>query len=537
MECAGRALSFWAYQTTQEIVYQKYLEKTLTDKYKALDLHLDKTVNEANAEIENLQSQMKDLALQNDSVRRKYEELGQAYKEKSRKLLQTQELYDRVKRKAEMGQMQAAACDAVDSHLQMHALPENHEKGALDQSFYEQQEELTRQHKSRGLNGSELLAPQNRGTPNFADNDELWARQVMPSRIDMHKASMITPIRQRSRNTTRVGLSTIPGLVAGTPVPLNGPTRMQEFTIAEHSEVMGSREFGVGISSINANQSHHAVGGNATPLPHERSAVEDDLALEFNLAETLQRPLRGWTKTPQSPRLHHVVAGNPSGSASTPSCIDKSKLGKQWEPLQSHPVHLQAVHRPAVLPSADACSGGICAVDKSLEDQQEQRPDLSGQKDQTLQAVAEEAESLKRQLVEVMRLREREREQEKYLREKEVEREKRLHKEQLDRERQLNAQRLMKMAQLHDEMILQASRQHENEISKAVGQVTRKFEMEQQALRAQDLLSAEAYRKMWSMELELRTQEVRKLAAVRKDLAAAKRLLRTSTFANHGDVF
>ncbi|KAG7111690.1 E3 ubiquitin-protein ligase CCNB1IP1 like [Verticillium longisporum] len=70
MECAGRALSFWAYQTTQEIVYQKYLEKTLTDKYKALDMHLDKTVNEANAEIESIQGQLRDLALQNDSMRR-----------------------------------------------------------------------------------------------------------------------------------------------------------------------------------------------------------------------------------------------------------------------------------------------------------------------------------------------------------------------------------------------------------------------------------------------------------------------------------
>lgn len=76
MECAGRALSFWAYQTTQEMwvdagvraflhlltiasVYQKYLEKTLTDKYKALDMHLDKTVNEANAEIESIQGQLR----------------------------------------------------------------------------------------------------------------------------------------------------------------------------------------------------------------------------------------------------------------------------------------------------------------------------------------------------------------------------------------------------------------------------------------------------------------------------------------------
>ncbi|KAL9945091.1 hypothetical protein ACHAP0_000037 [Verticillium nonalfalfae] len=193
MECAGRALSFWAYQTTQEIVYQKYLEKTLTDKYKALDMHLDKTVNEANAEIESIQGQLKDLALQNDAMRRKYDELGQAFKDKSRRLLQTQELYDRVKRRAEMGQMQAAACDAVDSHLQMNVFSDTRDKGSPRQ---------------------EMPPPQNRGATQFVVNDELWAGQNTLSGIGMQKAPMITPVRQRTRNTANIGLSAIPGLVA-----------------------------------------------------------------------------------------------------------------------------------------------------------------------------------------------------------------------------------------------------------------------------------------------------------------------------------
>ncbi|RXG49736.1 hypothetical protein VDGE_00389 [Verticillium dahliae] len=201
MECAGRALSFWAYQTTQEIVYQKYLEKTLTDKYKALDMHLDKTVNEANAEIESIQGQLRDLALQNDSMRRKYDELGQAFKDKSRKLLQTQELYDR-----------------------------------------------------------------NRGASQLVANDELWARQNTLSG-NTQKAPMITPVRQRTRNTANIGLSAIPGLVAGSPVPLNGSTRMQEFTIREQSAVAGNRESGVGDPSINAAHLHHPTSSSATPVP------------------------------------------------------------------------------------------------------------------------------------------------------------------------------------------------------------------------------------------------------------------------------
>ncbi|KAI1070851.1 hypothetical protein LB507_007044 [Fusarium sp. FIESC RH6] len=119
MECAGRALSFWAYQTTQNIYYQQYLYRTLTDKYSNLGIRLEKTVSDANTEIEGLQHKMSTgLAAEQESLRRKHEEVSQAYKEKSRKVLQLQELYDKVKRRAELGQIQKAASDAVDHTLQ-----------------------------------------------------------------------------------------------------------------------------------------------------------------------------------------------------------------------------------------------------------------------------------------------------------------------------------------------------------------------------------------------------------------------------------
>jgi E3 ubiquitin-protein ligase CCNP1IP1 len=57
------------------------------------------------------------MVSEQEALRRKNEELAQAYKDKSRKLLQTQELYDKAKRKAELGFIQRAASDAVDSTL------------------------------------------------------------------------------------------------------------------------------------------------------------------------------------------------------------------------------------------------------------------------------------------------------------------------------------------------------------------------------------------------------------------------------------
>ncbi|KAK1596268.1 E3 ubiquitin-protein ligase CCNB1IP1, partial [Colletotrichum navitas] len=117
MECAGRALSFWAYQTTQEIVYQRYLEKTLTEKLKSLDMRFQRNVDDANTEIIMLANIPAALSDNCDNERRKHEELAYAYQEKSRKLTQIQELYDRVKRKADLGQMEAAAIDAIESSL------------------------------------------------------------------------------------------------------------------------------------------------------------------------------------------------------------------------------------------------------------------------------------------------------------------------------------------------------------------------------------------------------------------------------------
>lgn len=58
MECAGRALGFWAYQATQDICYQQFLYKTMSEKYSGLHIQLDKTVNDANTEIESLQQKL-----------------------------------------------------------------------------------------------------------------------------------------------------------------------------------------------------------------------------------------------------------------------------------------------------------------------------------------------------------------------------------------------------------------------------------------------------------------------------------------------
>lgn len=52
-----------------------------------------------------------------DILQKKNVELAEALRDKSRKLYQTQELYNQVKRKAELGQIERAAYDAVDNSI------------------------------------------------------------------------------------------------------------------------------------------------------------------------------------------------------------------------------------------------------------------------------------------------------------------------------------------------------------------------------------------------------------------------------------
>ena len=67
MECAGRGLAFWSYQSTQEVyvedshcrlhslivcsIYQEYMVKAMTEKFNTLNVQIDKLLNDANSEL------------------------------------------------------------------------------------------------------------------------------------------------------------------------------------------------------------------------------------------------------------------------------------------------------------------------------------------------------------------------------------------------------------------------------------------------------------------------------------------------------
>ncbi|KAI7462256.1 hypothetical protein KC351_g16435 [Hortaea werneckii] len=134
MECAGRGLAFYSYQTTQEIVYQEFLARSLTDKYSSLSTHLDKVIHDANSEITGLReklagnafisfkfprlqfsglqadtNEVQGMHMEQKALEEKNHQLVEAFREKSKTQQQLQKLYQTLKQQQLAAGMEIAA--------------------------------------------------------------------------------------------------------------------------------------------------------------------------------------------------------------------------------------------------------------------------------------------------------------------------------------------------------------------------------------------------------------------------------------------
>ncbi|KAL8762783.1 MAG: hypothetical protein Q9184_001265 [Pyrenodesmia sp. 2 TL-2023] len=102
---------------TTNSVYQEYLARSLTEKYNSLETEIDKIMHDANTEIDKLNQKISNLQIDREKLQSENTSLVNAFREKSRKHQQTQELYDRLKRKEMMNATQSAAFESVDEVL------------------------------------------------------------------------------------------------------------------------------------------------------------------------------------------------------------------------------------------------------------------------------------------------------------------------------------------------------------------------------------------------------------------------------------
>ncbi|KAI4167747.1 MAG: hypothetical protein LQ343_006942 [Gyalolechia ehrenbergii] len=98
-------------------VYQEYLAKSLTEKYNNLGTQMDKIIHNANMEINTLNQKISSLQIDREKLQSENTNLVTAFREKGRKHQQTQELYDRLKRKEMTAATQSAAFESVDDVL------------------------------------------------------------------------------------------------------------------------------------------------------------------------------------------------------------------------------------------------------------------------------------------------------------------------------------------------------------------------------------------------------------------------------------
>lgn len=107
------------------------------------------------------------MQIEQDSSRRKNEELVQALREKSRKHLQTQELYDKLKRRAMLGQVQNAASDAVDHNIQASVTANRYVDRLDEQNHHPPPPHFTNQQSMSLQNSGPPDDGRNMGPPSF----------------------------------------------------------------------------------------------------------------------------------------------------------------------------------------------------------------------------------------------------------------------------------------------------------------------------------------------------------------------------------
>ncbi|KAL1599627.1 hypothetical protein SLS60_007430 [Paraconiothyrium brasiliense] len=114
MECASRALAFYTYQASQEIIYQEHLAKSLTEKYANLNQGMDKLIHEANGQIKGLQEKLQAMYEEQASLEQNNEELSNAFRARTKAHQQTQKMYQALKAQVMATHVANAAGEEVD---------------------------------------------------------------------------------------------------------------------------------------------------------------------------------------------------------------------------------------------------------------------------------------------------------------------------------------------------------------------------------------------------------------------------------------
>ncbi|KAF2216946.1 hypothetical protein CERZMDRAFT_3041, partial [Cercospora zeae-maydis SCOH1-5] len=84
MECAGRGLAFWAYQMVQQVTYQEYVERSLTEKHEVMDARAAERERVLRDDHDRLNNKLEATRAENESLHNQNEQLQQKMQARSK---------------------------------------------------------------------------------------------------------------------------------------------------------------------------------------------------------------------------------------------------------------------------------------------------------------------------------------------------------------------------------------------------------------------------------------------------------------------
>ncbi|KAK3379891.1 hypothetical protein B0T24DRAFT_663978, partial [Lasiosphaeria ovina] len=111
MECAGKALSFWSYQMTNQILYQMQKNRDMEQHTVQLERAVENMWNQGNERIRTLTAKIRDMETEQQELRRSCEDLRLTLSDKKNELMRSQELYNKLKKRVLLDQTSNNAPD------------------------------------------------------------------------------------------------------------------------------------------------------------------------------------------------------------------------------------------------------------------------------------------------------------------------------------------------------------------------------------------------------------------------------------------
>ncbi|OIW32529.1 hypothetical protein CONLIGDRAFT_273406 [Coniochaeta ligniaria NRRL 30616] len=233
MECAGKALSFWAYQMTMEMAFLEGGSRRLAAEHELMRSNYEEKLSGQKMALDRQAKQAESQSAEIEALQQEIQNLSSALREKSRKLTQTEELYQKIKRKKMLEEIEQSASQIVGSNIEAATgvgtmLADQHSgqqrmypRGTVVSPRYSNAQLSSRYTLDAQMSPPMDLAMQ--GGMNYTYGNSYPRIQPVRNdadgrsqpRVEVHSTPQTN--RQRAPGTTSMGFSNVQGVVAGTP--------------------------------------------------------------------------------------------------------------------------------------------------------------------------------------------------------------------------------------------------------------------------------------------------------------------------------